>query len=545
VLAGLIGGIFFGVLVGSRVLSPTSVEWTLQLDWQHHFMGWHFFRNEPWHWPPGRIEGYFAPVGTSIGFTDSIPLAALALKPIAGLLPMPFQYLGLWLLLCFVLQGVMGALITSMWTPNAGLQIAGGCLFIVVPTLLGRVGHPALASHWLLLWAIWLYIRESYRPAPWFMFLSLGLIAGLIHPYLAAMTMLIVAALAVRRLIERGRGIATRVVTAAAPVVASGAGLLIGWWCSGLLSLSSGTDLASSGLTQYSMNLLGPFASAGWSRLIPRLTVASELQDFEGFQYFGVGIFLLLLCALVLAVWHRGLSWRASAPLLVAVVLSGIYALSPRITLGSRVLVDYTTPLMDQVSMFRATGRFFWPTTYALVTCALWLVVARLGARVAFGVLTAVIALQVTDLSEYYKFLWDTARSDQFHVRSFPLQDRRWHEVLPFYRQMHLYPPEHCGPAPLPLMQPAYLAGLYGLSINTGHVARVNRESIRLYCQQLGRDFDAGLFRDDSIYLLNPLLLDRFRQNAKQGVVCSILDNIPACVTAASQTRWKDPSGFQ
>ena len=126
--AALFGAAVFAWIGGWRIISPTSVDWVLQLDWQHHFIGWHFFRNEPWSWPPGLMSSYYAPVGTAIGFTDSVPLAAMLLKPFASWLPTPLQYLGGWLLLCFAAQGAIGALITGLWTTNTVLRVLGGAL---------------------------------------------------------------------------------------------------------------------------------------------------------------------------------------------------------------------------------------------------------------------------------------------------------------------------------------------------------------------------------------------------------------------------------
>jgi hypothetical protein len=127
VIAGaLFGGLFFYWIAGPRVIDPTQFEWLMKLDWRINFLGWHFFRNDPWRIPPGAIEGYLAGEGTTIGFTDSVPLAALLLKPFAGWLPMPFQYFGLWLLICFVLQGLLGALITRLYTRSVVLQAEVG-----------------------------------------------------------------------------------------------------------------------------------------------------------------------------------------------------------------------------------------------------------------------------------------------------------------------------------------------------------------------------------------------------------------------------------
>jgi hypothetical protein len=75
-----------------------------------------------------------------------------------------------------------------LWTSSAAQQLLGAACFILVPTLLARVGHPALCSHWLLLWALWLYLRADRLPrAPLAQSAVVALIAGMVHPYLAVM----------------------------------------------------------------------------------------------------------------------------------------------------------------------------------------------------------------------------------------------------------------------------------------------------------------------------------------------------------------------
>ncbi|HUU34236.1 MAG TPA: DUF6311 domain-containing protein, partial [Vicinamibacterales bacterium] len=140
VLAGaVIGAAFLVWLTGARPLDPTEIDWVMKGDWVPHHFGWHYFRTEPWQWPPGTIHGYYAPLGTSVGLTDSIPLAAYLLKPFAALLPQPFQYLGLWLLLCFTLQGALGARLVGRWSASPLVQVLGATLFVLVPALLARV----------------------------------------------------------------------------------------------------------------------------------------------------------------------------------------------------------------------------------------------------------------------------------------------------------------------------------------------------------------------------------------------------------------------
>jgi hypothetical protein len=56
---GLFGAAFFVWIVGLMMITPTQVEWVMKLDWRIHFLGWHRFRGEPWHWPPGRLDSYY------------------------------------------------------------------------------------------------------------------------------------------------------------------------------------------------------------------------------------------------------------------------------------------------------------------------------------------------------------------------------------------------------------------------------------------------------------------------------------------------------
>jgi hypothetical protein len=537
--ASLIALAFASWIGGLRLIDPTEIDWVMKLDFQYHFLGWHFFRSEPWHFPPGLIKSYYAPIGTAIGFTDSIPLVAFALKPFSAWLPMPLQYFGIWLLICFALQGVFGVLLTSLWTRDPRIQAAGGVLFVLVPTLLGRVGHPALASHWLLLWALWMYWRESIKPVGWGHHVALGALAGLIHPYLVAMVMLVIGALAVRRMLERSSAMGSRVIDAVSPVLAAVLAIAVGWWASGLFSVSGGDEFLSTGLDQFSMNLLGPITPTGWSSLMPELPLASEFQAFEGFQYLGAGILALALVACGTALIRPAISWRASLPLFAAVLLAAVFALSPRITFGNQVVIDYMHPALSPLAVFRATGRFFWPAAYALLAVSVGVVASHLKPRAALVILLAAIAVQFTDLYGHYIELRTGTHSEEFHSSQQPLQSPAWHALMPHYKHLLLYGPLQCGLAPVDFPQPALLAGTYGLSINTGHAARESRSARIDYCAQLKRDFDAGVISDDAVYLVHEGLLDGFRANAKKPIACTVLDGIPVCVAASTYDAWK------
>lgn len=503
----------------------------MQGDWRIHFLGWHFFRREPWHWPPGLLDSYLhAPEGTAIGFTDSIPLVALPLKPFSDLLPATFQYLGLWLLGCFILQGVFGVLLARLWTPRCSLQLLSATLFVLMPTLLARVGHPALCAHWVILWALWLYLRgEKGSVQPASVQAALGLTAGLIHPYLAVMVLPMLGALAVKDVLAASGPMRPRTGRRAiGGFVCATVLVAAGWWASGLFTVSDVDNLASEGLGRYSMQLLSPMTPRGWSTLLPEATAAPGDDHNEGFQYFGFGSLFLVGVAVLLAPRRfRALPWRQLWPLLVVAVVFALYALSPR---GLDV---------DRFALFRASARFFWPAAYLALSSAIAIAVTRLPWLVSFAVLFTACVLQVADLRTVHLQRHVANRSQYFHAHRLPLTSPVWQMALPQYRHMVLYPPQQCGRAPASFEWPAYLAGLSGLTINAGETARHDAARRNSYCQSLEATLTSGQLSDDTFYIVERSRLQLLRARSRVPLICSELDGLPICVTARSYERWR------
>jgi hypothetical protein len=538
---GAIGALFFVWIAGARVVTPTEVSWTMQSDWRNHYLGWHFFRHEPWQWPPGRIDSYFEPIGTSVGFTDSIPVVAFALKPLSALLPSSFQYLGLWLLLCFTLQGVFGVLVMRLWTPSILQQLLGATCYVLVPTLLMRVGHPALCSHWLLLWALWLYLRADRLPrAALGQTATLAFVGSLVHPYLALMVAGVLSALGLRLLVVRRMlGVATIGIVACCT--------LAGWWLSGLFTISGIDSLAAAGLTTYSMNLLGPIAPAGWSTLLPDMPLAGNGQLFEGFQYLGAGLLFLMLVGVIARLAIQGgpvtkMPW----PLFFVVALFAICSLGPQVTVGATVLAHIEHAWIDRLEVFHALGRFFWPAAYVLLTMALAVIVSRLTPRPAIAVLCAAVVLQMVDLRDAHAFRRRVSRDEAFYAWRSSLTSPAWARLLPEYRHLVLYPPSYCGPVPVvDLESVAHLAGLHGLTLNGGLAARVDESRRRAACREIADTLTRGDVDHASIYIGRPGEIDVVKLHAKQPMVCGVIDAVGVCATARSYERWREAAHLE
>ncbi|MDR1969760.1 MAG: DUF6311 domain-containing protein, partial [Candidatus Nomurabacteria bacterium] len=200
-LGALIGALFFGVQFGFSVVDPLNTDWIwhgVTHDTAQHHIGWEFFRADS---TGGIINGLAYPEGLPVTFMDAIPLIALPLKLLAGILPAGFQYFGFWALACYVLMGGLGAvLVRKVWnklfkSSKTLWQIlfasAGALIFVLSPMVLARtLYHPALAAHWLILLGI-LLVWDARKFAKWWKFTLVwsAMLVGavLIHPYFVPM----------------------------------------------------------------------------------------------------------------------------------------------------------------------------------------------------------------------------------------------------------------------------------------------------------------------------------------------------------------------
>lgn len=157
--SGIAVFVIFHTCYGWQTLLPSNISWlmTMKHDWGMHYLGWHFYKNEAWQFPIGQINNYFSPIGTNVGFTDSIPLFALFLKPFARVLPEDFQYLGLWLFLCHLLTAYYTIRLFNLFKVSALFTFIAVLFIAANPVLIYRGLHPALCAHWLLIAGVYVY----------------------------------------------------------------------------------------------------------------------------------------------------------------------------------------------------------------------------------------------------------------------------------------------------------------------------------------------------------------------------------------------------
>jgi hypothetical protein len=376
----LVAGVMFAGWLHPRVVDPTNIGWLLDgEDRGQNAAGLTAYLRAPPPWPSTRQILLSAPEGTTLLLTDSNPLVGLLLRPLAPFLPAGLQFTGLWLLACVVLQALFA---WKLLRPHASDDIAAGLgtmLLAASPVLINRVGHPNLCAHWLILWALWIYLDpvRARRPGPWAAVLGL---AALIHSYLLLMVAAIWATAMLHALLREPDRL--RLLGGAALVVGVVAALLSLHGLSGDRFESTGT------FGRFAMTL-----DAWWN---------PANGNFEGLQYLGAG--LLLLCAVAAWAASRGLIGpEARTPLARVAWLLPPYCLLGLLALGNQwmwrgqvvAFIPLSQGMIDALDPIRAAGRLFWPATYTLSFVAIALTLTLPRARF---LLAGACAIQLANL---------------------------------------------------------------------------------------------------------------------------------------------------
>ncbi len=415
-LAALAGALAFVLIYGVRILDPVYDDWLLgQGDLTQHYLGWCFYRRGSWTFPFGLTDNLAYPSRTSVIFTDSIPLFAVLFKVLSPLLPETFQYFGWWGIMSFALQGFFAAKILREFSIGRVQILTGSIFFVVSPIVIERMyRHTALGGHWLILMAVYLFIRhrkdyQNVRKTA----LAWGIVGGLVaavHLYFLPMCGVFVCGYTLCSFL-RDRKIRWRQLL---PGIAFAGAL------SGVTYLLGGFSTRSAsegdGLGEWSFNLNGFFNEKGYSRFLDALPMYRDGQ-YEGFAYLGLGIFVLLAATAVFLVLELVRNYGRSirnhgigifVGILVSVGLI-LFAASPEVTWNDRllfVLTDSST-LTHYWSIFRSSGRIVWPVCYLIYTAAI-VCNAKLsdrycknGAKAVIPVLllAACCVLQIVDIS--------------------------------------------------------------------------------------------------------------------------------------------------
>ena len=558
----LFGSIAFVALTGGAILNPRNLDWLMIGDSAQHQIGWEFFRHTSlWQWPIGLNPALGLVFSSSIVFTDSIPLAAFFFKPFSPFLGNQFQYFGIWILLCFVLQYHFAHRILSRFFSDQ-LSISISSLFFVIsPPFLYRMihgghGHIALVSHFLILAAIDQCFNKISRNSIWIIILCFGL---LIQAYFLPMLTAIWLASVVHRFLLDS----IRFKQLALEIMTTGSFVLAVAWVAGYFAV--GRSINPEGWNYVfrwqplSLVDSGTDGSSGWSRIVR--DNAQLAGDTEGFSYLGTGVLALAFLVIFMKLWaflknqprfvqivgvcltivlsmpilvvrgpsgvkimlsllllgalgllvleylhgclkkSNGSSSRGHLPLFSAAILLSLYSLTNSVGVGTNRLFEYPLPpgLKQFTDTFRTHGRFIWPAFYGLMILVLIGAMRQLGPRWRATILASVLVFQLADSSTAIGGVH--ARFSDSPQWSSVLIDPRWEVWASQYDSVLLAPPLNNDAEDLWLSITKY-AAQNRLSTNSGNFSRYDTSLYEIEYQALSTLLENGSFDASTIYIV-------------------------------------------
>jgi hypothetical protein len=349
-------------------------------DLNAYVVAWEYFVRDKWRLPVLDLPAMNYPEEANVLLVDALPIGQLASKALFSVAGVKVNPFGWWIFLCYVLQGAMAArVVYAAGARSPYAAISAAILATATLPFVSRVWHVAASSHFLILWALALYLEDVRgRRFSAVEHCVLSSLALLVNSYLFVMVGCLQAATFVT--LWKDGLLSWRewraAMLAALAVVA--VGILEGY---GELLTGPGT-MRAEGFGYFTWNpvsLLVPPEDYWGAHGIVRDATGGQR---EGESYLGLGGVLVLLASLVFVVKPAARAIRRHWVLALTLGACATVAASHRVYVGSHLLVDLPMPLwaIDAGSLFRATGRFVWVVGYALAVIPLALLV-RLGPR--------------------------------------------------------------------------------------------------------------------------------------------------------------------
>lgn len=503
----VLGLVSFFLVVGPTRLQVTNSGWLFSGGWGDtwsHYIGWKHFRQSPWSLPLGANPSNGIELASSIVYSDSIPIAALLFKALSPILPITFQYFGLWILLSFILQAYFTLRIFSLFFNNRLVQVIGAVILVFSPILIHRTNvHVSLTSHWLILASLFLALRKTFTKdfTAW---LILLIVSAGIHPYFLVINFFIFLFTLVLNLVSEK---SVRILSFSKVLgLASIPSVL---WLYGYFEISLNSQTTKFPYELFRVDILQPFNFAGWSHLASISSITELQGNYDAFNYLGPAILLLLGFLLVNLVGDRisvGDSMVRNIHLVVPVTLMALYSLTNKISIGRRQIITFTVPEWFEpvTTSLRAAGRFFWPMYYLLSIYAVvyfYRKVKYKRARVYF--LAIIIVFHIVDTN----YAWRSIRNLEYgnlNERGLSpdyYQRSAWASILENKSNIIV----------LPITTPGYqwkivgtLASDFGLATNSVYLARHDTLVIKKANNKYLDELEDGRLNKFSAYIVTP-----------------------------------------
>ncbi|MBR5521642.1 MAG: hypothetical protein IKU54_06565 [Oscillospiraceae bacterium] len=433
------GLLFFILIYGIEPVIFTNdyfvINGYIEKDLSQHYSGWMLYRNSPWQFPLGIGQNIAYPYGNAVSFTDSIPLMAIFFKLFSGILPDTFQYFGLWVMLCYILQGGYGALLASKFNKDYVVNMLSAIVFLLTPVMIERAfRHCGLTAHFLILAALYYYFENKgqYSSKAFIPFIIINALSITIHPYMMPFTFAIMFAYCAELFVINKKFKKSIGYLLGSIAITLGIGFAIG-------AFSVGGGLSSLGYGSFSMNLnafYNPVSKGfeNWSRVLSEKPLFN--LQIEGFSYLGLGIILFIpisVATFVITqkkfVFDKAFTFiKNYFGIIFSVTALFVFAIGDVVRFGGLELfrIPFPSSLVNGIfGIYRANGRFGWLLIYMI---SLFIIYAlSLTDKKAFTVfaLILLIGVQTFDISDAL-----ISKYNYFHYKDGDIQAQQVTNVL-------------------------------------------------------------------------------------------------------------------
>ena len=555
-IALVAGLVYTLIVIGPAPLNPRNVDW-VTVDPAYHYVGWELWRQDPHvHWPLTYTDRLGYPEGESIALVDLNPLLAVLLRPFSPLLGEPFQYFGLEVVLCCALQFFFALRIFRLLigTNAVGITLCS-IFFLLAPPLNYRLmQHYSLSNQWLLLAALYIFFRVQNFPIQanpaWVghpsradiastnairrFVISGAVLSGLavgINPYIAFQVLLLMMAGVASVLWQRGVKLLQAIGIAG---LFCACGLAVAYSLG--LVITGGRGYTTGGYRVFSLNLLSPIDPRGWASIfLHRLNSATSGQ-YEGYAYLGVGILVLGMIILGATVLPGrklpSLDYRSVIPLLLSCLVLTLLALSTRVTLGSRTLMDLdpSGELSPYLASLRASGRLFWGPYYLILVVVLAAPFLLFRKAWANALVAGALLLQLADTQSLRH--WVRVTVNEEHPS--PLKSPIWSTLGAMHENLIVLPAWQCGGNAAPLGSESYrifgfLAAKQKMRTNSYQSARYTEVARDWHCRDAITALSEQPLAPNSVYVVTPELAARIAAGPTGPGKCHEVDRVIVC----------------
>lgn len=532
-LAGaLLGAVFFLGIYGFGVLDVTNDSWLLTgKDLQQHYIGWKYFRNADWTFPIGMHDSLTYPYNVSVLYTDSIPLFAIFFKLFSPILPETFQYFGLFGLMCFMLNGGIGAVLVAKINKSRIFCVLGSIFFVLSTPVLQRLfglleedsRHTSLAAHFLVLASlgVWMYkekFQKYWKAAV--AFSVLGILCVMIQMYMIFIVGGIMCGYLLHCLLKDKDWKRILIVFVSFMFSSLAAFFVVGGFTDVLKSTANGFGIYSANINA----LLNPFNYSAFFGKRPW-----GIGQYEGFCYLGFGIiFMYGLCVVLFfirAVRHGGLRGiktkckegyknHKEGILSLAIVILVFWglALTSTVYLGNRLVVWIYVPekVLELLAVVRSSGRFMWVIMYLFILFGLYLLTRRLkNAKLQKAVLIVCVCLQMADLAKPVMNIHKQYTSEPVEEEIYT-KDSFWKTKLGDYKHIVYYPIGSC--EFYHMLQIGTKASYFNVDMNYFYMSRFYEDKLVKKEDKKNKEiFVNNELADDTVYITNYVNAHEFK----------------------------------